>query len=524
MKRNWPIVFLILGTIIFNGSVFLPYAKPVYQGIKLYGTHYNDGVNNIALINSLQYSIPPQNPNFSGMVIKNYHYFINLILAVIQNVTHLDLFVLYFGLAPIFMIFVLSLLSYFYVRMYVGRFAGSMAILFANFLGNYYYLGYFIGSHNINSSIAWIDEYSTRITNYQLLSSYIVILLILICIKRNKSVFIIGLMSGLLLGFKVYAWILWELSLIIYGSFIFFIKKEKKYLPIIIWSLLFSFLVGSFLFKQNSSGFPFSFRPLWLIKSMFESSDRFAFPQWELMRQTFLENKNYFAIGKLYSWGILAFLIINFGPKIIGLIFAGKEEIQIIKIMILIGIIVPLLFSQSSGSSWNIVQFGYYSIFFLSILIAMVIPKLYPYFSPVLCSAFILISIPSAIVINDSYLHPPYVSGPSYELITALQYLHNQSYGVVLSHPDFNSNAIVSAISSKPLFLGDRMILESYGIDTTVRLRQEKDFFSGSMLDPKMFLIDNNIKYIVSPIKVDISQYELKMIYSNEYVSIYTSL
>jgi len=494
--------------VLWNGSVFLPYAKSINQDIRLFGAHHNDGVNNIALIKSLQYSLPPMDPNYSGRVIKNYHYFINLILAAIQKVTQIDPFILYFGIAPTVMIIILSILVYFFVLTQAGKLPAVLAILFVNFLGNYYYLGPLLGSVNLHPSIAWMDEYSTRLVNYQLLSSYILLMVLLLFLIRRRPAVLVGLISGLLMGFKVYAWILWELGLLAFSW------RNKYFFRAFLWSVLFSLPVGWLLYQPGGQA-TFIFKPLWIIKSMYESPDRFNLVAWELARQTYLSIRNYLGIFKLYFQGVVAFLIINFGPRLLGF-FAPKN--YLLKILTFLGIILPLLLAQS-GSSWNVIQFSYYSVFFLSLLLAISLSR----FPRLVVVLFILISLPSALYINSQYLNPPYTVSYSRGFVQALDTLARLPQGTVLSHPSYSTNAVVSALSSKPVFIAESMILTSSSIDTRPRQQFRDKFFSGMTLQPKDFLSENNISYIISPQYIDISKYMLLPIFQNSEVIIYST-
>ncbi|HCH59275.1 MAG TPA: hypothetical protein DEV73_01520 [Candidatus Zambryskibacteria bacterium] len=248
---------------------------------------------------------------------------------------------------------------------------------------------------------------------------------------------------------------------------------------------------------------------------MYESPDRFNLVAWELARQTYLSIRNYLGIFKLYFQGVVAFLIINFGPRLLGF-FAPKN--YLLKILTFLGIILPLLLAQS-GSSWNVIQFSYYSVFFLSLLLAISLSR----FPRLVVVLFILISLPSALYINSQYLNPPYTVSYSRGFVQALDTLARLPQGTVLSHPSYSTNAVVSALSSKPVFIAESMILTSSSIDTRPRQQFRDKFFSGMTLQPKDFLSENNISYIISPQYIDISKYMLLPIFQNSEVIIYST-
>src|SRR3989344_6035773 len=90
-KHLLAISFCLVTILLFVSHVYLHYGYTREGTIRLAGAHYVDSMNNVALITQLQRSIPPENPNFSNTPLTNYHYFINLILAVVQSLTHVDL-------------------------------------------------------------------------------------------------------------------------------------------------------------------------------------------------------------------------------------------------------------------------------------------------------------------------------------------------------------------------------------------------------------------------------------------------
>lgn len=509
-------VFLILFELL--SPVYINYGKTEEGTIRLYGAHFNDSINNIALIKSLKLSIPPENPNFSGTKMGSYHYFINLVMAKTSQLFGIDDFTMYFKIAPLFLLSSLSFIVWRLGKKLSGsNFAGAMAVLFVMLSGNLYYLSSLFYPNSLGRpSVAWIDEFSSKLVNYQYLSSLLIMFVLFYALSIRKKLtlkteVLVAVIVALLFGFKFYAGVLILASL-------FIVKKFRK---IFFLSLLPTLLI-LFLLKGNGEvAFPFEIKPLWVIKTMFESSDRLNYPIWELARQTLLSTKSYLGIAKLYFVGLVVYLFINFGPRLVILFKKSEDEVEsLTKTVSVLGILIPLVFIQRGSAAWNIVQFSYYSVACMGFLLALQVAK-FKNLHVLVFSLVWLMTLPGVFYTSNDYANSPYTSGPLPNLVMALQYLRNQPYGAVLSHPIFTPNAIISAISSKPLFLGDSMILNSYGVDISVRLRQENDFFSGSMSKPTSFLSSNNLKYIISPADINLSEYKLKMIYTNMGVNIY---
>lgn len=515
MRLAVGLLGLLLLVVCWTGSVYLPYARPVEQGISLFGAHFNDGVNNIALISSLKNSIPPQNPNFSGQNIVGYHYFINLVIAMAENFFGGDPFVVYFGVVPILLLVLLSAFIYLLTSRMVGRFLGAISVLFALLLSNYYY---FAGT---NPSVAWVDEYSTKLVNYQYLSSLVIIVGLLILVFCTSRPIFLGLISGLLMGFKIYAWILWIAALGIVGTYNFFIRKESYLIKIFLWSVFFSVPVY-LLFFYGAKNTGFYWDPLWIIRSMYSSPDRLASASWELARQYYISIKNYLGLTKLYGIGAITFLLINLGPRLLGFVTNFNDNvIKLMKFMAILGLCFALLLGQS-GSSWNVIQFSYYSVFLLAILLALGF-KNYSHQSKILViSVLLIISLPGSIYTNNVYSRPPYTGKFSVQVVEGLKFLAVQPMGVVLVHSEYASNAIVSAISGKPTFLAEEMILNSYGTNIMLRKKETSQFFEGRMLNyDSSWFRSHDIKYVVAPVSWLSPYWYLRAIFSNDSLNVY---
>ena len=512
------VVFVILFSVI--SPVYINYGKTRDGTIRQYGAHFNDSVNNIALIKSLKSSIPPENPNVSGTKMTSYHYFINLIMAKISQLFHIDDFTMYFKIAPIFL---LSSLSFFVwilaKRLSSSNFVGAMATLFVMLSGNLYYLsGLVYPNSSGRPSVAWIDEFSSKLVNYQYLSSLLIMFVLFYILSIRKKLtlkieVLVAVIVAFLFGFKFYAGVLFLSSM-------FFVKKFRR---IFFLSIPFTLLVLIFLKGERGTIFPFEIKPLWAIKTMFESPDRINYPIWELARQTLLSTKSYLGIMKLYVIGILVYLFVNFGPRLIIFFKKSENEIEsLIKIISVLGILIPLVFIQRVSAVWNIVQFSYYSVACMGFLLALRIDRLRDNVKVLIFSLVWIIMLPGVIYTSNDYAKPPYTSEFSSQFIQAAEYLESLPQGSILIHPQYSSNAIVSAIAGKPAYLAEEMILNSYGTNIVLRKKETSDFFEGRMINyDGSWFKSHDIKYVVAPVSW-LSPYRyLRAIFSNDSLNIY---
>ena len=455
---HWPLGIVLLLVFSFSWPVFDQYGLRPDGSIRLFGAHYTDSINNIALIQSLKRSVPPENPNLSGTYLTNYHYFINLILAWISKYLNLDAFFVYFRLAPAILISGLTLLTYFTIfQLTTSRFRATLGTLLGMLSSNLYYTSSYLYPRLFSTpSVAWIDEFSTRLVNFQYLSSLVIILVLILLFSRGVKPWLVGLASGFLVGFKIYGWIAFTLACL----------TVRKFRLTGVISLLVGILVGFLALGSSLNGPPFVFNPFWFIKTMYESPDRLNYPTWELARQTLLSTRSYVGIIKLYLIGLAVYLFINFGPRLIA--FFGRSinpTESLLRRLSLISIFIPLLFIQS-GAVWNSIQFSYYSVFFLSILTAVRIKN------PLALASVWIVLLPWVVYTSSLYAHPPYTAQIDKKIVEAAQFLSTQPAGSVYLDSKYAGNATVSAISGHSAYLGDRSVLSSYGIDFSTRKNQ----------------------------------------------------
>src|SRR3989344_3632020 len=453
---HWPLGIVLLLVFSFSWPVFDQYGLRPDGSIRLFGAHYTDSINNIALIQSLKRSVPPENPNLSGTYLTNYHYFINLILAWISKYLNLDAFFVYFRLAPAILISGLTLLTYFTIfQLTTSRFRATLGTLLGMLSSNLYYTSSYLYPRLFSTpSVAWIDEFSTRLVNFQYLSSLVIILVLILLFSRGVKPWLVGLASGFLVGFKIYGWIAFTLACL----------TVRKFRLTGVISLLVGILVGFLALGSSLNGPPFVFNPFWFIKTMYDSPDRLNYPTWELARQTLPSTRSYVGIIKLYVTGLAVYLFINFGPRLVAFFGRSKTPIDsLLRRLSFISLLIPLFFIQS-GAAWESIQFSYYAVFLLPILTAVKIRN------PLALASIWIVLLPGVIYTSSFYAHPPYTARIDKEIIEAGRFLSAQPAGAVYLDSKFTDNAIVSAISGHSAYLGDRLVLSSYGTDFSLHL------------------------------------------------------
>ncbi len=504
------VIVSILLVVLLSCTVNFYSGEVAGKGLRLLGAHSVDSLWHISIINSLEKNIPPENPVFSGQNLYNYHFFNDLFITTAIKITGISVWELYFKLIPPLLLILLTSSCYLFIKHLTdNKFLGILAIVLVNFSSSFYYLaGFFYPSVTLQHSVFWVDEYSTRMVNLQLMTSYILILTLLflmlkVDIKKNlKFVLIFGVLLGSMIEFKAFGFVVTLLSL---GGLAVtkIINHQLLYFYLCLVSLGFAlvFYLPFVLLGQAN----FMLAPFWFIKTMYEAKDRINYDIWELKRQTFLAGENYIRIGFLYLEGVVVFLLGNLGGKVLGLLSIlnkkeGQEEKDVrlvLFFMSLIGFILPMVFIQR-GVVWNSIQFFYYSVFSLGLLTVLFLGMLR---SRRIVSAIVGLLIFASLA--PGVVHTINVYAKDRDILTvtevylAASFLKDQDDGVVLIHPEFVGNSQVSAISKKTSFFADETALQVILVDPNRRKKELSDFFTKTDYGQKRtFMEKNHIKYL----------------------------
>lgn len=540
-KKNLAIILLVILSFLVQGGVLFTSGGVENNSLKLIGAHTSDSLWYLALIEKLKLSIPPENPTFSGIPLTNYHFLSFIIFSVFSNITQIPTEIVYFKIIGPFLILLFILSVYKFIQVLTkSKLAGCLAILLVTLSSNYYYLvNFFYQNTQFNPSIAWVDEYSTRLVNLQLLSSYLVILTILsLWLKFSKInyrfILTFSILVAALTEFKIFGGVIFLGSLILVCIYKLF-KKDYSLVKLTSVSLIFS---GAF-FSYVNSGLAqqaLLISPFWLIKAMNENADRLNNSVWELKRQTYLVHQNFIRISQLYLEGLIIFLLVNFGTRFAGfwVMFKSKyknRELEIIHFLVF-GSVLGLIFSMvfiTRGIAWNTVQFLYYSTFFFNLLLVISLNQLISkrrYLGIFLALLIWFSLLPGVFYTSNAYFTNTFHSGFSSELYSASFFLKDKASGVVLIDPFYNTNSYISAISKKTAFFADESRLFNNLLDYGDRMKKNTDFFSDKMTatQKKQFINENQIKYIfTSNSAKELNNLKLQKIFQNNQISIFST-
>lgn len=543
-RSNMLVISAIVVCVLVQSLIVFPNGVKSDGSLNIKGVFTEDAMWHVAIINNLSKSIPPQNPVFAGEKLNNYNYFSDIYISAIQKFTNIETLVLYFKLIGPFLAFLCAATLYFLLREFVqNKLICSLGILLITLSSTYYYV-FLLFKSGLNPSSLFGNDYVSRMVNYQLSFSYIIIstfLFLLLSYKKINSLrfslvaaFLIG--SGI--GFKSYGAILMIGALFIVGIYKTF-KKDFSYIKIAFLSSIFTFIL-TFLFLKSSQAAEavFAFNPLWLIRNIFSDTLRLNSPAWVAQKDWYYQNNNYIGVAFLYLKGAAIFLFAQFGLKLLGFLSilntkeSRKKEVIILLVAIaFMGIIMPLTFTQV-GVKWNTIQFIWYSSFGLGILFILFISDLEKKIGLNLVVLIMIIAwisfLPGIYHYSKFYLSnignlTTYNFVGTQESYQAAKFLSGQPDGILLMDSKYSQTPFIIAISGKNAYFADESILSNLLINWNDRNLELVKYFDNSATEDyqKDFVQKKNISYIFTAKNRFQAKEYLEDIFNNDEISIY---
>ena len=453
---------ILLGSITWVATMWQSGQQYDY-GIGFWGPHGHDAVWHISLINSLTQGTLSL-PMFAGESLKNYHFGFDVMTALLVKLTGISASVYYFQILPIIFSLTIGFLVYYLTRniwsTYLTYFATGM--------------GWIIGK---GESTFWAQQAISTLINPPYALSLIFLLLGFIYLKK-KNYLLTSIFLGTVGFIKIYAGML--------GLFTLFFFSFPWFLVACGLSIVL------FLPFNSLSTSTLIFEPLWFVQNLFSDPDRF----YSSRMFNYLHSTNYLKLIPAYVFAILIFFLGNLGVRVFGLLKIRSHFLP----LIILGLLFPLFFVQS-GTTWNTIQFMYYSLFFLGLFIK---PK-----NIIFVICILVLTLPAIPATLRHYLpeRPP-ATIPTSE-VQALNFLRTLPAGIVLvplfdknnfskfTEPRplfaYESTAYVSAYTGHPVFLEDEVNLKILNIDIQNRRQIVSEIFTSNKQPPE------NIQYIYIP-------------------------
>lgn len=555
--NKFSFFLIILGSITW----YLTMVKSglVYSfGMGFWGANGHDGVWHLALASNLARG-SFEMPIFAGEQLTNYHIGFDLLLAFLYKITSISLVTWYFQILPICFSLLIGILVLVLLSLWKRTAVEKIWVIFFIYFGGS--AGWLInlvrGQEIGGESMFWSQQAISTLINPPFSLSLIFMLAGLVGFyrysqKRSRISALVSIIAfGVLIQIKAYAGVL-VLAALFFSSLFFAVKKKGMSLFYIFGGSLFISLLIFLPLNQSSQNL-LVFKPFWFWETMMAVSDRFYWPRfYEAMI-------NWRAAGiwhKAISAYFVAYLIFwygNLGTRLLGEIYLWrlivKRKLQLIDVFLIsicvFGFIFSTLFVQR-GSSWNTIQFFYYSLFVMGIYAGFaasdIMSKLGKRAGRLFLAATIVFTLPTSLTSLKHYLPSTPPSRITHLELAALNFLNEQPNGVVLTYPfdrdsfdeaiaprplyKYVSTSYVSAFSQKIVYLEDEVNLDITSYDWRVRKAQVLTFYESLDQDfVYRFLREKNIEYIYwlagQRARLGESQLGIEKIFENDEVNIY---
>lgn len=510
------VLLIFLGMIIQLVPVWgfgLQYEKGMY----LCCANREDLTFHLALVESLVKNIPPYEPGVVGVLVTNYHYWSNLVVAELVRVFSLPAEYTQFQYMTFFvsLFFGLGVLTFGSI-LRISKAFTRWLIFFAYFGGDAIFLLFlFLGKGLSNLKIvSSLEDGSVFLINppraYSIVIAFAALALFVIWIRDKKRIagFLTVFLFASAIGFKVYTGFF---ALIGFSMLIPYFLYKRQIGNAFITTLVYP-LSAIIYFSTNASSGGIFWAPFQMPKD-FIVQQAFGLERLELARQIFLADNKYIRVLQYELLFTAIFLLSICGTKIIAffqsyhsLLRLGKELSLFLYTGMIGSLVLGLFFLQNTGgaNTFNfIVSFWVFLLIPASLALDYLQRKLGKA-SLIFVVIMVILTMPR--VAANSFFNASEYSRLGYLFITneelkALKMLQLSSEnGFVAVDPDFyldTNTPFVYAFTKKQMFLSGEGILESHGFDPAKKKIIKKEIFkSSNPITVANALLKNNISYL----------------------------
>lgn len=465
--------FILVGTVLQVLSV-IGSGLSSRNGVEFFFTNAVDGVMHLAYIGSLVKNFPPQEPSAAGMMLTNYHYWSDLVIAELARVWHLPVAHLFFQFMPILVSFLTGMSAYLIIRIWKGsRRTGLWSLFLLYFSGDAAYLFMLLLHQKFGFQTPAIDNGITQFLNIPHSFAKLVFMTALIPFSywlKTKQLKWLGLtiiLFATLAGFKIYFGIFAVLGfcLVVFGQLIqsfisspnkkWLVKTQKtfhKHQNELFFLILFGIISAAIYFPANKSSGGLFYSPLEWPK-IFMGPDGLNFREWWLRHQVYDAAHNYRNIIILDVGAIGICLISIYGTRLLGFLnwkkmikLLGWEVYLFFFPTMLVFTWLGLYTLQHSGL-FNVFNFFAVASVGLSLFSAFILDELQSSSKRIahLCLiVFVILTVPR----------------PLYEVVSISQaYLNNQSSQLI-------SRSEIAALESVQQHTDPKAVIQAYNNET----------------------------------------------------------
>ena len=524
-------IILLFGTFIWSLTISRSGSLTPY-GLSFWGPHSHDALFHLSLIESFKQSLYPLiNPNLIDTTIHNYHLLYDYLLALLSLLLNIPSLDLYFRLIPPLLAFFIGLTSFTLLRRW--RYSPSQArlsLVFVYLTGSLGFIPHFFQKGTLwgGESIFWMQQNISTLINPPFALSLLILLIFLNLYHSwhdslsPKHLLILSLIGALLIQAKAYASVLLIFALFAHLSLSVITTRRISFSKLLLPAFLLVFSVLLFLPTYASSGSLFQFAPLWFIRSLVSAQDRLNLESFASAWQVYQATDQYPKLLLVHMTLTLVYLLGNLGIRVLALpawwqSFFKSASQPLVAWIILAGLAVPFVFIQS-GNSWNSIQFSYYSLFFLSLLLGPPVASLLsrshtlPKFL-ILLFLVTFLTLPTTIGTLKEYASLKPSTSITHQELRVLDYLSRQPHSRVITpvhsrtrrhpysapipiHPS-DSPAYVPALTSHQALFADEVNLEIMDYSyQKIRQNNLRFYNTTDYVFPTDFVRQNQIEYI----------------------------
>lgn len=539
IKKNTHLNFFTLVAILLLTATALALASghlsSGYQVGELRLVSARDGFWRLSIIAELTHRFPPQIPGFPPILLKNYHFFYDLLIASASMVTHIGIIPLYTRYFTLLSAFFLVATVYALVREIVqSHWLALIGSLLTVLTGNLSYVlpllssrYQFFSRSNIFMADSPFDQSHNpfNLLAYALFLTAVLLVLMWERKRQRRIFFVLGIITGVLIGVKIYAGLLVTFGIGVIMAYELFVKKKFH------WQILSPLLLTlPVVATMKGPGFSLLiFNPGWLLIKMIEDLDRLNLTDMALKEQYYRSTGNIFRLFQLKTEQLLLYLVGNLNIRLLALGYLVKKfrspKLPPLTLLFMVSLTVaalgiPLFFSQSRAV-YDSIQFTPYALLLLSIFAVSVLEKLFLWLKRRTSTLvawlgvgiLVLVAVPTNIdILVEKLKAGAYVV--SSDEVSALQYIKRSSGASAIILTDLDSDKMtymyVPAISERRTYLSGPPLVEQTGVNTLAREQAIRNFFEFrptidgipgglSQVDTqekKEFLTANNIQYI----------------------------
>ena len=496
-----------------------------------------DNLWHLSLAVETQKQIPPTFPGISGLPLKNYHYFSDLMWGVVSKITNIAISTLYFQVGSLAVCLVLVFSVYKLAYYYSKKVSWSIVCVITTlFVGSASFVKpYFIKGSTWSGNNFMLDQPYDQLINLHTGIGYILILLgtffVFKWFKTSalKYSFFAALVFSFLFGIKIFFAIPMATA---FGLICLVQVKETKFKSLLPALLLFALSLLIYFTISDKVGFdhgsPIVLRPGWLITKMIEDPDRFNLEGYYLKQLHYESKNNWLRLSQMGIEKVLMYIFGNFWIKLLGIFYLVKtfkknqKENIFLSLCICISLVLPLIVTPQP-EPFNTIQFGQVATIFLGLLLGLFASSskrntiILAFFTPIIIYSF-----------YKDFFNPKKFSEyiiPKEE-ISALTYLKSNSNAnaIVMVDPAFeNKKMKVSALAERRTFYTGDNISWIFNIVDNNRSVIQTMFFSSEAdkVYTEKTIKDYSINYIYSSSPERFAEIGYPLIYSNPKVYIF---